>query len=107
MHTASRIGLLRRFESPHASLQAVDWVYSQADAERLYREWWFRSAPTLSVPEITSIRSVYLPFWVFIADVSVPRLGLRMHREAPSPALQLYAGSQYPRKMTEVQSTHA
>ena len=86
----------------HAGVEAVDWTYSQADAHRLFQTWWAQSTPSLALPEVSAIRSVYLPFWVFIADVSVPRLGVSMHREAPSPALQLYAGSQYPRKMTEV-----
>lgn len=103
-HWAVLVGAARESATCRRSpcVKAVDWSYSQTDARRLFHVWWARSAPSLTVPNISATRSVYLPFWVFIADVSIPRIGVSMHREAPSPALQLYAGSQYPRKMTEV-----
>jgi hypothetical protein len=86
------------------------WIISQTDTGRIFKTWWRESTkgqyllfqPT--IPEVTATRSVLLPFWAFTASVTVARCGVSRKYVTPAPVLQIYAGSQYLRKNTDVRN---
>ena len=88
----------RRRVTTQAGTEAVPFSQSQIDAHSLFKEWWTRTTPSLATPAILDVTSMFLPYWAFTADVSIPSLGV--HKLATTgPQLQVYSGAAFPRAM--------
>lgn len=84
-----------------AGWEAVRFTLSAADARRAFEVWAKANTPWTKPPAVTSVRSVYVPFWAFVADCESARSSFR-RRGIDGPTLQVYAGESYPRSMLEV-----
>lgn len=86
-----------------AGTEAVPFAVHQADVPAYFAAWWSANHVGLAQPRVdrARIRSVFLPFWVFTAEVNIPSARV-WARPAGGPHLMVYAGGEYPRSMTEV-----
>jgi hypothetical protein len=87
--------------TPHAGTEAVPFARSQQTAREDFERWWRENSPSLKVPRVERVDSMLVPFWAFIARVSVPSLALNRTVD-DSPHLQIYAGAAFPRVFMEV-----
>jgi hypothetical protein len=97
--------------STHAGAEGIRFSYFQEDARRIFRDWVRKNTPFTSPPSITNIKTVYLPFWSFTANVTATDVksgATKLRRHGVSgPTLQVYAGHDIPRAMTEVLKANA
>jgi hypothetical protein len=85
--------------------QAVPFAVKAEDAERIYHRWAKQQAPFWSAPSIKSLYSYFVPFWSFEADLTTKVAGQVYRKHASGPAMQVYGGHTFRRKMTEVLKT--
>lgn len=97
---------VRTFSAPRGA-EAVRFSYFPDDARRKFEQWVQTNVPVLTVPRISSVKAMYLPFWSFKATARIkPVIGASITEEVSGPELQIYAGHVYPRAMVEVCKTH-
>ena len=92
---------VHRAHSVASGTEAVPFERTAGDARADFTAWWMRTTPTLSPPAITSVTSIFLPHWVFIADIAIPSISVRRVAHT-GPPLQIYSGTAYPRPMLTV-----
>lgn len=83
-------------------MEALTFAYTRQDVPVLFHNWVKKNTPFGSPPAITSLRSVYLPFWVFTATLTGQAGASPVHRAVAGPAMQVYAGAEFPRGWCEV-----
>jgi hypothetical protein len=97
----------RAASTARAGTEAVPFAVHQADVPAHFAAWWSRNHVGLSQPRLDPrldphrVRSVFLPFWVFTAEVTIPSARV-FARPVGGPHLMIYSGGEYPRAMTEV-----
>lgn len=74
----------------------------QAAAIKAFEDWARTYTAFSKPPTVRKITSWLLPFWGFSAQFSHPQLHGGAARFVAGPALQCYAGSEFPRAMLEV-----